>query len=259
MKVYQRSEVSRKIKLITESKYLDLIGLLIVVGGSISLGFHKTVKPLDLFGFQIENYPLGIQSVLTVAFSMIATRFVTRRNNIGNFIGVFTTISTCMVDYMLGNKAAILTYPISMFGNYYSFYLWNKHKEIIPIDVDKGFYINFIYGFSISFFLNYLGFTEFLTKPIEDIWLFLTIVTVVGLTFGGQFNTAKRYKENWFTWQIYNVFKLRQYVKQGNIAYILKYIFYFFNAVLGWLTWHEVKKESDFNKEQDVILNNSGS
>jgi hypothetical protein len=169
MKIYLRKEVLQKIKLVTESKYLDILGLIIVVGGSIYLGFHKTVKPLDFFGFNIENYPLGIQSVIGVGFSMMATRLVTRRNNLGNFIGVFTAISACMVDYMLGNKAAILTYPISLFGNYYSFHSWNKQKEIVPIDIDKGFFINFIYGFAISIALNYIGFTKFLAEPISNL------------------------------------------------------------------------------------------
>lgn len=245
MKIYLSKEVFQKIKLITESKYLDLLGLIVVVGGSIYLGFHQTLKPLNLFGFVIENYPLGIQSVIGVGFSMMATRFVTRRNNIGNLIGVFTTISACMVDYMLGNKAAILTYPISMLGNYYAFKSWNKHKEIVPIDVDKGFYLNFVYGFLISIVLNYVGFTKFLMTPLEKIPLFITSVIIVGLTFGGQFNTAKRYKDNWFTWQIYNAIKFYQNIQLGNIAQLLKYIFYFFNAILGWITWTYIKKENE--------------
>ena len=245
MKIYIRKEILQKIKLVTESRYLDLLGLAIVLGGSIYLGFHKTIVSIHFLGIHTDNYPLGIQSVIGVCFSMMATRFVTRRNNIGNFIGIFATISACMVDYLLGNKAAILTYPISFLGNYYSYYSWSKHKDIIPIGIDKGFYFNFFYGFSISLCLNYIGFTNFLTTPIENIGLFTTSVIIVGLTFGGQFNTAKRYKDNWFTWQIYNVIKFIQNIQLGNIAQLLKYLFYFFNAILGWITWSYVKKEKE--------------
>jgi len=249
MKIFLSKEILQKIKLITESKYLDIVGLVIVVGGSIYLGFHKTVKPIHFLFINTENYPLGIQSVIGVGFSMLATRFVTRRNNIGNFIGIFSTISACMVDYLLGNKAAILTYPISFLGNYYSYYSWNQHKEIIPIDIDRGFFLNFIYGFSISLLLNYIGFTSFLSESISNFPLFITSVIIVGLTFGGQFNTAKRYKDNWFTWQIYNVIKFIQNIQLGNIAQLLKYLFYFFNAILGWITWTYVKREVSNKKE----------
>ena len=133
-----------RIKTFTESTYLDLIGIIVVLGGSLYLGFHETIKPFSLFGVTIENYPLGIQSVIGVTMSMMATRLVTRRKNLGNFISLFTTISACMVDYMFGNQAAILTYPVSFMGNYYSYYLWSKHQEIIPKGVDRGFFINFL-------------------------------------------------------------------------------------------------------------------
>lgn len=237
--------VLEKIKRFTESRYLDLIGVLVVLGGSIYLKFHETIRPLSLYGFTVENYPLGIQSVLGVTASMMATRLVTRRNNLGNFISLFTTISACMVDYMFGNKAALLTYPVSFLGNYYSYYLWKQQTEILPKSIDKGFFLNFINGFVISFSLNYLGFTKFLTESIQNIPLFITSVVIAGLTFSGQFNTAKRYKENWFTWQIYNVIKFIQNIQMGNIAQLLKYTFYFFNALLGWITWSYIKRRKD--------------
>jgi nicotinamide riboside transporter PnuC len=68
---------------------------------------------------------------------------------------------------------------------------------------------------------------------------------LVGLTFGGQINTAKKYKENWFTWQLYNLTKFVQNLQLGNIAQLLKYVFYFFNATLGWITWSYVKKKRE--------------
>ncbi|MBL7789673.1 MAG: nicotinamide mononucleotide transporter [Chitinophagales bacterium] len=239
--IHKNTAILERIKSFTESIYLDLIGVVIVLGGSLYLKFHETIKPLNIFGYVIENYPLGIQSVLGVTMSMMATRLVTRRNNTGNFISLFTTISACMVDYMFGNKAAILTYPVSFFGNFYAYHLWRQHQEIIPKGVDKGFFIYFLYGFSISLVLNYIGFTQFLSQPLLNLPLFITSVIIAGLTFSGQFNTAKRYKENWFTWQIYNIIKFIQNIQMGNIAQLLKYTFYFFNALLGWITWTYIK------------------
>jgi nicotinamide riboside transporter PnuC len=249
--IYKNASILEKIKSFTESIYLDIIGVVIVLGGSLYLGFHHTVKPLHFIGWTIENYPLGIQSVIGVTMSMMATRLVTRRNNLGNFISLFTTISACMVDYMFGNKAAILTYPVSFLGNYYAYHLWSKQTEIIPKGIDSGFFFNFLLGFTISIFLNYIGFTQFLTGNVSNWPLFITSVIIAGLTFSGQFNTAKRYKENWFTWQIYNIIKFIQNIQMGNIAQLLKYTFYFFNAMLGWITWTYIKalkaKEAENN------------
>lgn len=239
--IFKNTAILERIKSFTESIYLDIIGVIVVLGGSLYLGFHQTIKPFHFFDWTFENYPLGIQSVIGVTMSMMATRLVTRRNNMGNFISLFTTISACMVDYMFGNKAAILTYPVSFLGNYYAYHLWSKQTEIIPKGIDKGFFINFIYGFSISLFLNYIGFTQFLSQPLSNLPLFITSVIIAGLTFSGQFNTAKRYKENWFTWQVYNVIKFIQNLQMGNIAQLLKYVFYFFNALLGWITWTYIK------------------
>lgn len=241
-KTYQR------IQKITESVYLDYIGLIIVIFGSIYLGFHKTIKPLNLFGFEIQNYYLGYQSILSTSISVMVTRLVTRRKNIGNLIGTFNTVSVAMIEFMLGNTAAIITYPVSVIGNYYAYYLWKQKSEVVPIGINKWFFINFLFGFFISIVLNFIGFTNFLTTPnfeIQNMPLFITTTLLVGLTFGGQINTAKKYKENWFTWQLYNLTKFVQNLQLGNIAQLLKYVFYFFNATLGWITWSYVKKKKE--------------
>lgn len=246
--------ILERIKNFTESKYLDIIGIFIVLGGSLFLGFHETRKSFTILGCVIREYPLGIQSVLGVTMSMMATRLVTRRNNTGNFISLFTTVNACIIDYLFGNKAAILTYPISFIGNYYSYHLWSRYKEILPKEIDKGFFLNFVLGFSLSLLLNYLGFTQFFSSQIENFPLFSTSVIIAGLTFSGQFNTAKRYKENWFTWQIYNVIKFIQNIQMGNIAQLLKYTFYFFNALLGWITWTYIKSMSDKQESESKLL-----
>ena len=64
--IFTNTQNLERIKKFTESKYLDFIGLVVVLGGSLALGFHKTILPLNVFGYRIENYTLGIQSVLGV-------------------------------------------------------------------------------------------------------------------------------------------------------------------------------------------------
>ena len=71
--------------------------------------------------------------------------------------------------------------------------------------------------------------------------LFFAIAIPAGLTFGGTFNTARMYPDNWFLWQFYNFTKIVQNILLLNIANTAKYIFYFFNAIIGYITWKDDK------------------
>lgn len=227
-----------QIKSITNSQYLDWIGLTIVLIGSITLNYHKTTY--DFEWNQITyTFPLGIVSIINVGFSMIATRLVTKKNNLGNFIGTCNTLVSGTIDYLLGNVAAVLTYPVSFLGNYITFRFWKKSKQLRSID--SVFYRNLALGFLLSFFLNYIGFRYLSTTPIN--WqLYFAIAIPAGITFGGTFNNARMYPDNWFLWQFYNITKLIQNSLQMNWANVFKYGFYFVNAIFGYITWNDDKK-----------------
>ena len=228
----------QQIKTITNSQYLDVIGLVIVLTASFSLGYHKTEIP---FSFQGKNYVffLGIVSIINTGLSMMSTRLVTKKNNFGNIIGTLNTALSGGIDYLLGNIGAILTYPISFFGNYFVFKSW-QNKKILQA-IDWIFFRNMAFGFFASFVLNYIAFRYLQSAEIN--WkLFFAIAIPAGISFGGTFNTARMYPDNWVTWQVYNVFKLIQNIVQGNIANIAKYSFYFINAFLGYITWNDDKK-----------------
>ncbi|MGB2412241.1 MAG: hypothetical protein ACPH9Q_00795 [Schleiferiaceae bacterium] len=96
--------LKQRVQKFLESTALDIIGVLLVVGVSIALGFHNTV---------VNGLPIGWLSTIGAGVSMMVTRLVTKRNNIGNLIGLATAINSAVVDYYLGNEAAILTYLIS--------------------------------------------------------------------------------------------------------------------------------------------------
>jgi general stress protein CsbA len=227
------------IKSITNSQYLDIIGLVIVLFGSIYLGYHKTIVT---FHFNSTNYkfPLGIFSIINVGFSMISTRLVTKKNNIGNFIGTLNTGLSGIIDYLLGNIAAILTYPISFFVNYFAFRIW-KEKRILN-SIDGIFYRNLFFGMALSLVLNYIGFKYLSDKPID--WgLFFAIAVPAGISFGGTFNNSRMYPDNWIMWQTYNLSKIVQSVMIMNIANVIKYLFYLINAMLGFITWKDDKKK----------------
>ncbi|MBP6039765.1 MAG: nicotinamide mononucleotide transporter [Flavobacterium sp.] len=233
------NNIITSIKKITNSTYLDFIGLAIVIAASLTLGYHKTEIN---FTFQGTKYIffLGYVSIVNTGFSMMGNRLVTKKNNFGNLITTCNTFLSGSIDYLLGNVGAILTYPVSFIGNYLVFKAWKKSK--ILRSVDFIFYRNIILGFFFSIVLNYIAFKYIAQTPID--WkLFFAIAVPAGITFGGTFNTARMYPDNWFLWQFYNLTKIIQNVLLMNVANVAKYAFYFFNAIIGYITWNDDKKQ----------------
>lgn len=233
------NNIITSIKKITNSTYLDFIGLAIVIVASLTLGYHKTEIN---FTFQGTKYIffLGYVSIVNTGFSMMGNRLVTKKNNFGNLITTCNTFLSGSIDYLLGNIGAILTYPVSFIGNYLVFKAWKKSK--ILRSVDFIFYRNIILGFFFSIILNYIAF-KYIAQTIIDWKLFFAIAVPAGITFGGTFNTARMYPDNWFLWQFYNLTKIIQNVLLMNIANVAKYSFYFFNAIIGYITWNDDKKQ----------------
>ena len=232
------NNIITSIKKITNSTYLDFIGLAIVIAASLTLGYHKTEIN---FTFQGTKYIffLGYVSIVNTGFSMMGNRLVTKKNNFGNLITTCNTFLSGSIDYLLGNVGAILTYPVSFIGNYLVFKAWKKSK--ILRSVDFIFYRNIILGFFFSIILNYIAF-KYIAQTIIDWKLFFAIAIPAGITFGGTFNTARMYPDNWFLWQFYNLTKIIQNVLLMNVANVAKYAFYFFNAIIGYITWNDDKK-----------------
>lgn len=230
-----------KIKSLTNSLYLDIIGVILVISVSYYLGYHNTkiyFKWHDLSYY----FPLGVFSIINTSFSMIGTRLVTKKNNLGNFIFIFNTFLSGLIDYLLGNIAAIITYPVSVIGNFFAYKIW-KTKHVLN-SIDFKFYRNIALGFLLSFILNYFGFKYFGNGTID--WQFYFVIAIPsGLSFGGIFNTGRKYPDTWIMWQIYNVFKITQSLLMFNYANVVKYAFYFFNALIGFITWKDDKKIAD--------------
>jgi hypothetical protein len=232
------NNIITSIKKITNSTYLDFIGLAIVLVASITLGYHKT--EID-FTFQGTKYVffLGYVSIVNTGFSMMGNRLVTKKNNFGNLITTCNTFLSGSIDYLLGNAGAILTYPVTFIGNFLVFKAWKK--SMVLRSVDFIFYRNIILGFFFSIVLNYIAFKYIAQTPID--WkLFFAIAVPAGITFGGTFNTARMYPDNWFMWQFYNLTKVIQNIMLMNVANVAKYAFYFFNAIIGYITWNDDKK-----------------
>ncbi|MDC1022316.1 nicotinamide mononucleotide transporter [Schleiferiaceae bacterium] len=228
-------QVFLRLKNFLESTYLDIIGVTLVVGGSFYLGFHKT---------EVNGLPIGWFSTIGVGFSMVVTRMVTKRKNIGNLIGLGTAINSAFVDYSLGNDAAILTYPISFLGAGITYVYWKRRSNKIPRKIDFIFFLNIGAAFVLAVTLNYIGFTDFLKAPLgEKMSKFIITSAITAITYSGILNTPRMYADTWASWQMYNILKLYQNILFGNVAFVLKYIFYLFNAALAWIVWHAIRKK----------------
>lgn len=226
------------IKKITNSRYLDYIGVVLVVSISFLLKYHETLYD---FEWHQKNYSfyLGYFSIVNTILSMLATRLVTKKNNFGNLISTCNTLLSGGIDFLLGNIGAVLTYLVSFFGNYFAFKIWKKKKYLNSIDLI--FFRNMGIGILLSFVLNYIAFTNFSTGAID--WkLFFIIAVPAGISFGGTFNLGRMYPDNWFNWQVYNAFKIVQNLMLLNIANTIKYVFYMVNAILGYITWNDDRK-----------------
>lgn len=230
-----------KLQRITEGKWMDLLGVALVIGVSVALGFHKTVR---------AGLPIGIFSTVGAAGSMMVTRLVTKRNNIGNLIGLVTSVNSAFVDYFLGNEAAFLTYPVSFAGAGISYWYWKRRKDRVPRKIDAIYFINIAIAFALGVALNYIGFTDFLRAPLGDNTTKFTVTAIItGITYSGILNTPRMYADSWASWQVYNVLKLYQNVLFGNIAYVAKYAFYLLNASLAWVVWHRIRKGQDYSEK----------
>lgn len=226
--------MSSRLKEITESKWMDVLGVATVLVASIALGFHKT---------EVSGLPIGILSTAGAAVSMMGTRWSTKRKNWGNAVGVVTSINSAIVDYFLGNKAAFLTYPVSLIGNALSFFVWSRKGDRVPRTLDRYYFAVAAGAFVLAFGLNYVGFTGFLQHDLasDDVSKFVVTSLITGLTFSGTLNMPRMYADTWVFWLVYNSLKLYQNILFGNVAFVAKYVFYLVNAVMAWRVWHFVR------------------
>jgi nicotinamide mononucleotide transporter len=232
------------IRKIVHSDYLDIIGVALILSVCIYRNFHGTVfqhgeiqfgVPFHSLWTTVKSgaFPLGILSIIGAIFSMLSTRFISKQKNSGNMIGVATAVNSGVIDFLFGNRSAVITYPISFFLNSLSVFKWHKGAKIRPKDLQ--YYLIFVFGIALGFVLVYLGAHLFGGKTEHS---FLAVVSITfGLSIGGNFANAFKYEETWINWIIYNIVQLIKNSMLLNIANIVKYIFYLFNAVLTLFDW----------------------
>ncbi|HEW3027094.1 TPA: nicotinamide mononucleotide transporter [Streptococcus pneumoniae] len=195
--------------------------------------------------------PFGLISVTNVGISMLSTRFTGKLSKLGNYFGIVNTILSGAIDYILGNKAAIITYPVTFLIYTFAIKKWKASQEGRPNQMSQkqvklAAIIISIIAFLFAFVTNYIGY--------EGKMNLLAYVTTIAFALSLIANALNALKltTQWGFWLIYNFVQLTKAGIQGNFANIGKYIFYILNAIGALFVWNDEEVryiEGNSNKE----------
>lgn len=227
------------LKRFAESIWFDGLGVALVVGIAIYSGYLGT--RLDKFvdwGWITPYIPLGFISVVNVGLSMMSTRLTGRINNRGNVVGIVNVFLSGCIDFILGNKAAPITYTVTFIIYSAAIKKWSESKvgqaETMPKDEKwrKIAYMT-IGAFAFSFVINYIGYGFQMNT--------LAYVTSIAFALSLVANGLNAYKLTiqYPFWTVYNFVQLAKAFVQGNYANVGKYIFYIINAFGAQFIWDE--------------------
>lgn len=233
---------------IAKSKWFDLFGVLIVVAISISADYlTENLDDVTHWGHWAMFVPFGLISIINAGLSIMSTRLTGRLLNSGNIIGIINTILSGTIDYLLGNKAAILTYPITFIVYVVAIKHWQnteKYKASKPLTGIKGILTIagiFIATMIFSFATNYVGYQGSINS------LFWLTTSIFGLSLGANILNAMKLSMQWPFWLVYNFIQLAKSLVQGNFANVGKYIYYIIAAVASLHLW------TSTNDKQTII------
>lgn len=231
--------MKKQLKTFATSIYFDLLGVALVVGIAIASGYLNT--RLDKFvnwGPWTSLVPLGFISVVNVGISMLSTRFTGKMSKVGNYLGIINTVLSGAIDYILGNKAAIITYPVTFLIYTLAIKKWEESQEGKANQMTKtrqqllGILFT-IAAFVFAYITNYIGYGGNMNA--------LAYVTTIAFALSlvaNAFNALKLTTQ-WGFWLVYNFVQLVKAGIQGNFANVGKYIFYIVNSVGALFVWQD--------------------
>ena len=231
--------MKKSLKIFATSKWFDLFGVTLVVGIAIASGYLNS--RLDKFvdwGPWTALVPFGLISVTNVGISMLSTRFTGKLSKWGNYFGIVNTILSGAIDYILGNKAAIITYPVTFLIYTFAIKKWEASQEGRPNQMNQkqlklAAIIISIIAFLFAFVTNYIGYGGKM-----NLLAYVTTIAFALSLIANAFNALKLTTQ-WGFWLIYNFVQLTKAGIQGNFANIGKYIFYILNAIGALFVWND--------------------
>ncbi|HGL2008472.1 TPA: nicotinamide mononucleotide transporter family protein [Streptococcus pneumoniae] len=223
-----------------------------VVGIAIASGYLNS--RLDKFvdwGLWTALVPFGLISLTNVGISMLSTRFTGKLSKWGNYFGIVNTILSGAIDYILGNKATIITYPVTFLIYTFAIKKWKASQEGKPNQMSQkqvklAAIIISIIAFLFAFVTNYIGYGGKM-----NLLAYVTTIAFALSLIANALNALKLTTQ-WGFWLIYNFVQLTKAGIQGNFANIGKYIFYILNAIGALFVWNDEEVryiEGNSNKE----------
>lgn len=231
--------MKQKLKQFATSQWFDLFGVLLVLTISISAGYHNTwLNQLVDWGSWTVFVPFGWISVGNVAISMMSTRFTGKLSKLGNYLGIINAVLSGLIDYILGNKAAIITYPITFLIYLGAIYWWNRSQDGKANTFSKA-RLNWVVptlvvvAFIFSYLTNYIGYQG----NMNALAYVTTVAFALSLVANGL--NALKLTTQWSFWLFYNFVQLVKAIIQGNFANVGKYIFYILNSLGALFVWKD--------------------
>lgn len=225
-------------KKIAKSKYTDFVGLIIVVLCAYFQGYiFENLQTVTHWGAWSSLIPFGIISTLASMISIESDRLTARLNNLGNWIGLIAVVTSGTIDYLLGNKAAPLTFLITFIIQGWAIKTWKDSKQFqanTPLKGAKAIiaYVSItVFALAFSYFTNTLGFQG--TRN----GIFYWTVIVFAMSLIANLLNAFKLTAQWPFWLVYNFSQLFKSILQGNWSNVGKYIYYLFNSVAGIFLW----------------------
>lgn len=233
-----------KLKQFAESKYFDWFGVALVVGIAIMSGYLKTQLSTYVDTWWAAYVPLGLISVINVGFSMVSTRLTGRIDKAGNLFGIVNVALSGAIDYILGNKAAIITYPVTFVIYTWAIASWQrsiegKAKTMPKRNLVTTMVVTTVFAFVFSYYTNKLGYGGQMNT--------LAYVTTVAFALSIVANVLNAFKltNQYHFWFVYNLVQLVKAFVQGNFANVGKYIFYIINAIGALFIWNDSTEKSE--------------
>lgn len=234
--------MKKYLKQFAKSKIFDLLGVMLVVSIAIASGYLNS--RLDKFvdwGPWTALVPFGLISVTNVGISMLSTRFTGKLSRWGNYLGILNTVLSGAIDYILGNKAAIITYPVTFLIYTFAIKKWQESQEGKPNTRSKTqtkliITIATITAFTFAYITNYIGYGGNM-NPLAYVTTIAFALSLIANVFN-----ALKLTTQWGFWLVYNIIQLIKAGIQGNFANVGKYIFYIINSIGALFVWNDQER-----------------